>query len=163
MKAPPINRIVYHKGDVVNAALSGEYDIFMHGCNCMSIMGAGVALQVRSRIPALYKADQDYHIDHPERLGLCSSVIVNDVMMFNLYTQFATGRTTRHLNYGALVSSLTYAIDNYSMENRLEGKVMICLPKIGCGLAGGDWEIVEEILAFMEFNWSIEFHVYNFV
>jgi len=57
-----LNRIINHKGDVIDAALSGEYDTFIHIANCLNIMNGGIALQVRNRIPELYQADCEFHI-----------------------------------------------------------------------------------------------------
>jgi len=156
----PINKVIYHKGDVIDAALSSEYDMFIHGCNCMGVMGGGVALQVRNRIPKLYQADQDFRIDQDHRLGMCSYVGINETIMANLYTQYIPMAGSRQLNYGALASSLNYAVDLFIQRNIVD--VKICLPRIGCGLAGGNWEIVEEILAYFEFHCNVEFHVYDF-
>jgi hypothetical protein len=37
-----LNKIINHKGDVIDAALSGEYDAFIHVANCLNIMNAGL-------------------------------------------------------------------------------------------------------------------------
>ena len=159
----PLNKIVYKKGDVIDAAMSGEYDMFMHGCNCLNIMGAAVAAQVRAKIPKLYEADQEFRISSDDRLGLFSNVTsINRTMMCNLYTQYLPATTGRQLNYGALVSALKSAVEVYCESMVLSQPINICLPRIGSGLAGGNWEIVEEILAYYEFFCKVEFHVYDF-
>jgi O-acetyl-ADP-ribose deacetylase (regulator of RNase III) len=157
-----LNKIINHKGDVIDAALSGEYDKFIHVANCLNIMNAGVALQVRKRIPELYQEDCEFHIKKEHRLGMCSSVVVNETMMFNLYAQQVPDSSSRQLNYGALVSSLLAALDD-CFQAGLEKTIKVCLPRLmGCALSGGDWEIVEELLGFIDFECFVEFHVYDF-
>ena len=36
----------------------------------------------------------------------------------------------------------------------------IAMPKIGCGLAGGDWDVVSEILESVSEKYGRTFHVY---
>ena len=160
------NNFVYHKGDVIDAALSGEYDVFAHGCNCLNTMGAGVALQVKNRTPEMYIADQNYEISSEDRLGLYSGVLINNGSTYgvNLYTQYHYDRTSkRNFNYGSIISAISRVI--YELEHFTgvyKPFVKVCLPRIGAGLARGDWEIIEEMLTYHEFHCKVEFHVYDF-
>lgn len=47
-----------------------------------------------------------------------------------------------YLNYRALKEGLYYL----NKEFKEEGIKTVALPKIGCGLAGGDWEKVSKII-----------------
>ena len=159
------NKIVYHKGDVIEAALSNQYDMFVHVANCIGVMGDGVALQVRNRMKPLYYADKNFFIGFGEgRLGNCSYKFIGTTFCVNLYNQIVPDASSRQLHYGAMVSSILSALDQYDENKGLitGGKISICLPRMGCGLAGGDWVIVEEILEFISCGWDITFHVYDF-
>jgi len=159
------NKIIEHKGDVIEAALIGNYDAFIHVANCENVMGGGLALQVRHRIPSLYKADCDYWIPSDYRLGLFSRSHFSETTVgFNLYAQQIPDSSSRQLNYGSLVNSLSESID-YMIQNGIvcENIIKVCLPKLmGCGLAGGDWKIVKELLQYTHFDCTVEFHTYEF-
>jgi O-acetyl-ADP-ribose deacetylase (regulator of RNase III) len=159
------NKFIYHKGNVINAALSGKYDMFAQGCNCLNEMGAGVALQVKKRIPTMYLADRDFRINSEDRLGMMSHVYdSNNTLLCNLYTQYHwDARRGRNFNYGALISSFTYAIETLDdIREEYHPVVKVCMPRIGGGLARGDWKIIEEMLTYHEFDRTVEFHVYDY-
>ena len=46
------------KGDLFELALSGEFDVIGHGCNCMNNMGSGFAKGVKHNFPEAWIADQ---------------------------------------------------------------------------------------------------------
>ena len=35
------------KGDLIKLAQDGEFDVIVHGCNCMCTMSAGIAKQIK--------------------------------------------------------------------------------------------------------------------
>ena len=45
------------KGDLIQLALMGRFDIVIHGCNCFCSMGAGIAKTIRDNFPEAYQAD----------------------------------------------------------------------------------------------------------
>lgn len=124
-------------GDLIKLTKEGKFDIIAHGANCQKMMGAGVAKQIREHFPPVYLVDKEDIREPISRLGdftkyeSCSGRII-----LNLYTQFYGGP---NLNLDALKLCL-------SKVNYLYAGKHIGLPKIGCGIAGGDWEIVKEII-----------------
>ena len=36
------------KGNLIDMALAGAFDVIAHGCNCMNTMGKGLALQIKN-------------------------------------------------------------------------------------------------------------------
>ncbi len=44
-------------GDLIKLALTGEFDVIIHGCNCQCEMGAGIAKAIKSTFPEAYQAD----------------------------------------------------------------------------------------------------------
>jgi len=139
------------KGDLIQLALQGEFDAIAHGCNCHNMMGAGIALQIRKAFPGTYQIDTQYSQvqDDYNKLGtisVCDVEQYNDKQdltkqtgsftVINAYTQFDGGR---NLDYDALKMCLK-KINHY-----FKGK-KIGLPQIGCGIAGGNWNIAKRYI-----------------
>ena len=62
----------------------------------------------------------------------------NPIIIINAYTQYRYGRDTRNVDYRAIEKVMK------RLKDWTHGR--LGMPKIGCGLAGGEWSIVEEIL-----------------
>jgi O-acetyl-ADP-ribose deacetylase (regulator of RNase III) len=45
------------RGDLLQLALDGAFDVIVHGANCQCVMGAGNARTIRERLPEAYEAD----------------------------------------------------------------------------------------------------------
>lgn len=146
--------IQYRKGDLLDAFKSGEIDILVHGCNCYKTMGAGIAKQIKEQYPEAYEIDcKDYPSwELPsDRLGSftfvkygrkhCGQSGHNTAYIINAYTQETYWDNERMLSYQAIKDVFT-KIKNTPSFNKLA----IGIPFIGCGLAGGDWKEVSQIL-----------------
>lgn len=146
----------YKKGDICQALRNGEITYLAHGVNCRGIMGAGIAFQIKNEFEGLYKKYQTYCFErNHDVLGDCLRV----GSIFNLFIQDTYGRTGKHVNYGALAHSLLTAF-RYIVDNR-EGGEVFGMPRIGCGLAGGDWSIVSEIVSYYSELFDIPVVVYD--
>lgn len=136
-------KVEYKNGNVVDALLDGEVDFIAHICNCRFTMGSGVAKEIKDRIPAAYNT----YMRNDNVLG--SIQIAEGV--FNLLAQDSYGRDKRHLNYGALGQCLIW-MDEELFDRRLNKdksnpRWKIGIPyKMGSDRAGGDWEIVKEMI-----------------
>jgi len=130
------------EGNLIAYVWKGEPDIIGHGANCMKLMGAGIAAQIRRHFPEAYKVDQDDTRRYYERLGDFSQADVeidkegNSVKILNIYSQEKPGPD---FDPTALRLSLRKI-------NRLFPDKSIYLPLIGCGIGGGDWLIVQDII-----------------
>lgn len=143
----------YARGGLIAAIESCEFDIAIHGCNVFNTMGSGVAAQLRARWPEIYEADVRFgYKGDPLKLGYYSEVSVPLVssggvafscLIVNAYTQFDYGRGARFVEYCAVASVFSRIAMRYRSCERLPRLVM---PRIGCGLAGGDWHQVERII-----------------
>lgn len=135
------------KGDAIELFFNSTTDaIIMHGANCQKIMGAGIALQVRERLSPLFYLDQYDTRNATQRLGSYSAVVVGNVgekikIGANLYTQFNPGA---EFNITALRNSLKAF--GYSIPVKKRINFTVYLPKIGCGIGGGDWKEVLPVL-----------------
>jgi O-acetyl-ADP-ribose deacetylase (regulator of RNase III) len=132
--------IKYIDGDLVKDA--ELFDVIAHCCNCFCTMGAGIAPQIKAKFPQAYEADCETINGDTNKLGTISYTENTKPIVVNLYGQFDyTGRRTGQmdLDYTALRSALR------EMKNQFSG-LLFGLPKIGAGLAGGDWDVIEAII-----------------
>ena len=135
--------IEYKKGDI----FKGTEDVIVHGCNCFHSFGAGVANQMAGLYHEAFIADRSYKPKGDKsKLGEISTwqghSRHNDNMyitIINAYTQYNYTRTEVDVDYDALrkcMERVKFAV----------GDMSIAMPKIGAGLAGGDWHKIEGIL-----------------
>ena len=128
------------KGDLIQLALDGEFDVIVHGCNCMHTMGAGIAKTIAQKFPEAFAADKNTSLGDREKLGTISSaqVMRGDVRfaVVNAYTQFQWKGRGLKADYQAIercFATIAQAFPN----------ARIGYPMIGAGLAGGDWAIIK--------------------
>lgn len=116
--------------------------IIIHQVNCKRTMGSGVALAIRRKWPKVYKA----YIKYSEvKLGMVQVVkIKENLYVINLFGQEGYGRDRRYTDYSALQTCLKKVRD-WKTKNHPNLKIYIPY-KIGCGNAGGDWDIVSKII-----------------
>ena len=133
--------------DVINGnILNCSENIIVHQTNCLGVMGAGLALQLRKKYPIIfdkYKILCDLYKKFPNSLmGYTQIVNVdNSKYVMNCFGQLSYG-TGLQTDYESLKLSLNQ-VKEYAEYNNLS----VAIPyKIGCGLAGGDWNIVYKII-----------------
>ena len=131
------------KGDLIKLALQGNFDVIIHGCNCFNTMGSGIAKQVRSELPEAWEADQLTVKGDKSKLGLYTRALIelpeSTFTVINAYTQYKYGTDRMHVDYKA-VRSIFKNIKVWYTGKR------IAYPMIGAGLAGGDWEVISNII-----------------
>lgn len=126
--------------------------IMVHGCNDRGVMGSGVARFVRDYMPAAYEAYVRYHQRVGLKLGDVITAMVNrdgypDVLVVNGVTQSGFGAAPkRYVDYDAVREVIRKTVE-ISLELDPRGELDIAMPKIGAGLGGGDWRVIEEIIA----------------
>lgn len=138
------------KGNLIDLAEQGKFDIVVHGCNCFNTMGSGFAKEIRERYPDVYDADtrmdQEFGTNYRYlKLGNYSEVNVyataGKFKIINAYTQFHfSPRDVDHFEYDSfklILQKLLHFYSNYDFG----------FPYIGCGLAGGD---KDRIIAMIE-------------
>ena len=132
--------IKYIDGDVVRDA--EKFDLIAHCCNCYCTMGSGVAPLIKAKFPEAYEVDCATKSGDITKLGTISHTVKSPVIVVNIYGQYGYwGRKVgkMDLNYDALRSGFKL------IKEKFTGK-RIGLPKLGAGLAGGDWSIIEKII-----------------
>lgn len=129
------------KGDLIELALQGKFDVIIHGCNCYCTMGAGIAKSIKKNFPKAFSADLATAKGDQEKLGTFSWARVTDqpLIVINAYTQYHWRGTGRKADYEAIRKVFRH------VKAQFAGK-RIGYPAIGAGLAGGDWEIISSII-----------------
>jgi len=123
--------------------------IILHQVNCQNSMSSGVARALYEKHPII---KEEYHKKckgvYPDKLlGDIQSVIINDdLIVVNSFTQLRYGNSKKtgikYTDEERLINSIRY-VELKAKEFGVQAYV----PKyIGCGLAGGDWKIIEDAL-----------------
>jgi O-acetyl-ADP-ribose deacetylase (regulator of RNase III) len=126
--------------------LEAKEDVIVHQVNCRSVMGSGLAKQIREKYPEVYEQYITFCSQFSPHglLGKAQKVYTHDdKIVFNLFGQLNYGRKNiRYTDYDALKEALTKV---YEDANHFLWSV--ALPyNIGCGLANGNWDRVYEII-----------------
>lgn len=129
------------KGDLIKDALDGDFDAIVHGCNCFNTMGAGIARTIRMNFPDAYEEDCKTKCGDKDKLGTYSSIAcdvynMKKVTIINAYTQYHYWGG-HNADYDAIEKVFKLINSNF------KGKT-IGIPRIGAGLAGGDWKKIKK-------------------
>jgi O-acetyl-ADP-ribose deacetylase (regulator of RNase III) len=131
------------RGDLLQLALDGAFEVIVHGCNCQCVMGKGIALAIRQRFPEAYAADLATAKGSREKLGSFSAARVEregrSLVIVNAYTQFDWRGKGAKADYEAIRKAMRAVASEF-------GNCRIGYPKIGAGLAGGDWAVIGPII-----------------
>ena len=149
--------ITYKECDILQA----EENIIVQSINHKGIMGAGLAKEIKLAYP-------DIELQYKE---ICKTIsfercrranpvywyqVSKDKFIASVFGQDGFGRDKRYTDY--------YALANGFEEIRLmaESRVYlysVAIPyKIGCGLGGGNWEFVKDIISDV-FKYSPEINI----
>lgn len=131
--------VKYVKGDLFDT----DCDIIAHGCNCRGGYGSGVAYMMAMRYPKAREMYLEKFEDEGWKLGDVQFVRTHDgKVIANCATQAAyLPRGKCHADYAAIHASMN-AVRDFAKTNHKS----VAIPKIGAGLAGGDWKVIEKIL-----------------
>lgn len=146
--------ITYKQGNAVDALINGEIDVLLHVCNNKGVMGSGIALEIKNRIPDAYQAYKNHELVCGLSVGDNSYAWLDspeDSVVVNMIAQNGYGSGKRFLNYGALANCLCDVRNTFEYE---EVKAIGIPFKMGSDRAGGDWNIVLEMVEYFlkDFN-----------
>jgi len=130
-------------GDLLQFAIDGYFDVIIHGCNCQCQMGKGIALSIKRQFPEAYAADCQTTKGDATKLGTVSVAEIERnghiLYVVNGYTQVHWRGNGVKADYEAIRSVMR------TVRLTFSGK-RIGYPKIGAGLAGGDWDVIQMII-----------------
>ena len=131
------------QGDLIKLAIAGKFDLIIHGCNCFSTMGAGIAKTIKQKFPSAYQADLATVKGVKSKLGQISHATIelptSKLIIVNGYTQYHWKGYGVKADYRAIRQVFKAIKSNFS-------GLRIGYPAIGAGLAGGDWTIIAKII-----------------
>jgi O-acetyl-ADP-ribose deacetylase (regulator of RNase III) len=140
-----MGKLILKKGD----CFTTTQPIICHGVNCSRGFASGFAAQVARLHPEVRQAYLDKYDRDGWRLGDYQVVELASPtptlrMIANLGTQQFYGREQGrvYVDYDGLRTAVNGLFD-YAEDLGMG----VAMPRIGCGLAGGDWSIVSDIIA----------------
>lgn len=124
--------------------LTIDHGIVCHQVNCRGKMGAGIAKKIRHTWPLAYRKYMYAFNMGWLKLGYVQLVkITDELYVGNLAGQYNYGRDRQYTNYDAVRKCLRQ-VARFSSEQKLP----VYIPyKMGCSLAGGDWNEVFKIIS----------------
>lgn len=135
--------------EIVNGdLLKSDLPVIAHQTNCLGVMGAGIAKSIKNKwndVFIQYKNLCTNVIDKHNLLGKIQLCATNDIpikYVVNLFGEYSFTESVapyehRHTDYDALRNTLTVLKEKLVFLDF--DKVGIPY-KLGCGLAGGDWD-----------------------
>lgn len=126
-------------------------DIIVHQVNPFGTMGAGVARQLANKYKGL---EENYNLfcniknyDYNQLKGEVFKTNMDNKIICNMFSQMPDFTT----DYPAMEKALK-TIKNMAKDLNLT----VCMPyKIGCGTAYGNWEVVEEIIMDVFYDYEV--------
>lgn len=165
MAGTQVNTITYTKGDATHPQGDGK-KIIAHICNDLGGWGKGFVLALSERSPLPEKAyrtwfrEPDYEVE-PFALGSVqfTGYATPDTLVVNMIAQRGIRRSDTEppaVDYAALRRCLDKAA--YGAEAL---GASVHMPRIGCGPAGGRWDIIEPIITQSLITRGIPVTVYD--
>lgn len=131
-------------------------DIICQQVNCQGVMGAGLAKTIKTKYPEVfweYLNFCDIFKYDGDLLGRCEIIKLQNTddyspkYVANLFGQQFYGRDKKQYTiYNALENALI-EMRQWLSEHVEKDKIIVGIPyNIGCGLAGGNWNFVYDII-----------------
>lgn len=127
------------KGNLLDLAEAGAFDIVAQGCNCFCTMGGGIAREIRQRYPRVAAADNETLKGDYCKLGNWTAAFTGKFLIVNAYTQYNMSKGSDVFEYGAFQLILDKLAFVYPGKR-------FGLPYIGCGLAGGEQDTIVDMI-----------------
>lgn len=152
--------IKYVKGDATNPQVQDGYRIIIHGCNDMGKWGAGFTKALDSRWSEPRERYIKWSVSPNSGFEAGNIQVVSvgpSLYVVNMITQngIRSGANPRPINYEALFKCLIRVREWVRAFVKAKSLLMapteplavsIHMPRVGCGLAGGKWSIVGELV-----------------
>jgi len=159
----------YIEGDATEP-VTKDNRIIVHCCNDIGAFGAGVALEIAKKWPHVKTAYRNW-IDHGAELGQIQLVkaepgiaICNLIGQRNTKNQIIGDIEIPPIRYEAVYEGfvrLRRAILAFQYKDI--GNISLHMPRMGCGLAGGNWDMIHLQIDDALDDIDIDIYVYDFV
>jgi len=150
--------INYFNGDVTTSSAN----IIAHCVNCQGVMGSGVAKTIKQKWPDVFRTyEAKCKLTYNPNLlfGLCQIIQIEKKKgIANLFGQEYYGKEKRHLNY----EYLYLALEDLAKQMKSLKLESVAFPDmIGCGLAGGEREIIYSMIQTIFKDFKVELWKYE--
>lgn len=143
------NAICYVEGDATNPIGHGM-KVIAHCCNDMGVWGKGFVMALSKRWPITKHMYLEWHRTGfcegtPFQLGEVQLVAVEpSIIVANIIGQkgIRSFRNHKPIRY----QSIRHAFERLCQVFGKEDNFSFHMPRIGCGLAGGKWSVMSEII-----------------
>lgn len=151
-----MTKIKYIKGDATSPKGNGM-KVIAHICNDQGKWGAGFVMALSKKWDAPESLYRSLSLNELELGSVKYAVVYDNIIVANMIAQHGTkpdesGQSP--IRYNALETALLKVSE--FCENK---DCTLHMPKIGSGLAGGDWSVIEKII---EDNVQVPVTVYEF-
>ena len=129
-------KIEYRYGDI----LTTDSRYIAHCVNAQGVMKSGVAKAIRDRYPKSFDDYRETFLETGLSLGkvICSNNSPHNILHIVGQKYYGYDSTT-YVDYVALRQV-------FKIINKRIATISVAMPLIGCGLAGGDWQIVSAMI-----------------
>jgi O-acetyl-ADP-ribose deacetylase (regulator of RNase III) len=150
--------ITYLQGDATKPIKPNF--VICHVCNNRGAWGAGFVLALSKMWKEPERSYREWFESKSDTFQLGNVQFVSvlpDVWAQNNYRRRKDSPDTVFLDYDALNTALE-KVCSFASERELS----VHMPRIGCGLAGGKWDLIEPIIKVHSDAKSVEVYVYDF-
>jgi len=120
-----------------------DCEALVNPVNCVGVMGAGLALEVKRRYPHMFAAYQGVCKRHGISAGRGCVLPTMQKPYPHYIINLATKNHFSDKSTLAIVSDCVRALADFCIDCPIES---VAVPALGCGLGGLDWEDVRPIL-----------------
>lgn len=156
-----MSEIQYVIGDAT-APVGDGYKFIVHCCNDIGAWGAGFVLALSKKWPRTRASYLEMFERGELKLGSVSCIVVEpDIVVLNLIGQhgiLSANENPHPIRYDAIGKGLCII---RQLFKELHGKASLHMPRMGCGLAGGEWSRIEELIntVFLQTDYCV--YVYD--
>ncbi|MEC2307759.1 macro domain-containing protein [Bacillus atrophaeus] len=134
--------------------LDGTEDIIVQQVNCKGVMGAGLAKSILNKYPNVKKEYQSFRnfslnkgLTDKDLLGLVNYVrVIDGKVIANVFGQVNIKKNRYDKTVYTKTEALTKGLKEVKELSKQLNKSVAIPYGIGCGLAGGDWNIVSKLI-----------------
>ena len=132
-------------GDILTPVKNPEKEMVVvcQQVNCKGVMGKGLARRIKNRFPRVFELYRErcnaLGSKNLGKIHLCSCLLSSGYIIANIFGQDRLGKGKCFTDYNALKKA-------FSSLSHMENTVIRIPYKMGCGLGGGDWNIVKSLI-----------------
>jgi len=155
-----LESINYIKGDATNP-IGNDKKLIVHICNDIGGWGKGFVLAISKKwrkpeqqYREWFKSQEKFELGEVQFVDIDSELSIANMIGQHKIKRF---KGQIPIRYEAVEKCLSKVAD-YSKENNFS----VHMPRIGCGLAGGNWSTIEQIIQKELIDRNIKVTVYDF-